>query len=371
MEPPAGPLRGAPYAAALRRCFSNLRRRDVESALAAANEAVALEPGLVEPYRWRAFAWQLLGDYIRSASDRATCMALDPHFANTGAIRHAVHQLRAAYDADPVVDDSPNPHGCAHVGLRAVLERRASETRRRRALLARPSCDLPCPSACCYFEDDTFTYGIFLRREEFDTLRDHLRRNDLEAADFIGSVDSTGGPVHYPLRNGLSSPSHRSDWQPRTLAYSEPMWISSRARPCAFVGPGGCAVHDVGTPPGVAACRAFLCLAAFVWLLLRDTGAARPDDVAGRSMADLHNFSIAALPLLAARFSSTEIASAQREMRCAVTSALEQERAGCAAGVDEALGRYDAACQRSRAAERGAHNVLDHAVRDFSDRRQA
>ena len=304
-------------------------------------------------------------DPTRSAA--ATAAAVDPHLQNVDAIRLAVRRLREAYQSDPVVDGFAGPEACAHPGLRAVLEQRGAEVRRRRALLAQPSCDLPCPSACCYFEDETFTYGIFLQDGELETLTDHFRIQARDASDFIGCVDHSGpgGPVHYPLTNSLAS-AVGAPWRPRTLAYGEPAWITSRSKPCMFMESGRCAIHDVGTPPGLSACRAFLCLAALVWLLLKDVGVARASDVEGCSMPELQEFAVSVLPLLEARFWSDHLAAVHREMRDALAHAVRQERAGHTSGVDGDLRRYEAARARAAEAEGAAAALLGQAVAAFS-----
>ena len=172
---PALRLPATPYAAALRRYVESVRSRDFATALTAINEAVALEPGLVEPLRNRATLWQLMGDYVRCASDWAACSAIDPHHREADAIRTAAQQLRVAYEQDPVLGSDLVRNTSTHPRLRAVLDQRIAEIRRRRMLLARPSCDLPCPSSCCCFEDETFTYGVVLHEDEFEKVRAHLR----------------------------------------------------------------------------------------------------------------------------------------------------------------------------------------------------
>ena len=368
---PALRLPATPYAAALRRYLESVRSRDFAAALSAVNEAVALEPGLVEPLRNRAILWQLMGDYVRCASDWAACSAIDPHHREGDAIRTAVQQLRLAYEQDPVLGSDLVESTSTHPRLRAVLDQRISELYRRRALLARPSCDLPCPSSCCRFEDETFTYGVVLDDDEFEKVRAHLRDTGRDEAEFIAVVgDHDRHRVHYPLRAQPTSGPPDSGWHPRNGAYRELSWVTSRSRPCVFVGPSGCAIHDVGDPPGLAACRSFLCTAALACLLLRDAGALRAGDVAGRSMAELQDFTLTALPLLAACFCSPQVTAAQQEARHALVVAAELDASSGLTSVDEALDAYDAACRRWLEANRAARLALDQVVTAFIERRQ-
>jgi hypothetical protein len=367
---PALRLPATPYAVALRRYLESVRSRDFAAALSAINEAVALEPGLVEPLRSRAILWQLMGDYVRCASDWAACSAIDPHHREADAIRTAAQQLRLAYEQDPVLGSDLVRNTSANPRLRAALDQRIAEIHRRRMLLARPACDLPCPSSCCRFEDETFTYGVVLNEDEFEKVRAHLRDTAGDEAEFIAVVGDHGRHrVHFPLRAERTSAPPDDGWHPRNGAYRELSWVTRRSRPCVFVGPTGCAIHDVGDPPGITACRSFLCLTALVCLLLRDAGATRAGDFADRSMAELHEFALTALPLLAARFCSPAVTAAQQEMRNALVVAAELDASSGNLSVDEALDAYDAACRRSLEAARVARRELDQVVTAFIERR--
>ena len=354
MEPPARPARvsgrqadaaepslhqpGTPYAAALQRYLDGVRVRDFDVALSAINDAVALEPGLVEPLRNRAILWQFMGDYVRAAFDWAACAAINPHVRDAVEIRTAVQQVRSASQQDPVLGQDLRQDDHRHPRLRAALELRVAEIRRRRMLLARPGCDLPCPSTCCHFDDETYTYGIMLTDEDLDKVESLMRETGRDEADFIAAVGDDGQHrLHFPLRAEGRIEPLAADWHPRNGAYRDLSWVTSQSRPCMFVGPTGCAVHEIGDPPGIAACRTFLCLTAFVCLVLRDVGALRTEDMAGRSIVELQDFAIAALQPLAACFASAPMVAAQHEMRQALVAAGRLAESDGDASVDGAL----------------------------------
>ena len=387
MEPPARPARvsgrqadagepslhqpGTPYAAALQRYLDGVRVRDFDVALSAINDAVALEPGLVEPLRNRAILWQLIGDYVRAAFDWAACAAIDPHVRDAVEIRAAVQLVRSAYEQDPVLGQDLARTAAAHPRLRAALELRVAEIRRRRMLLARPGCDLPCPSTCCHFDDETYTYGIMLTDEDLEKVRSLMRETGRDEADFIAAVGEDGQHrLHFPLRAEGRIEPVAADWHPRNGAYRDLSWVTSQSRPCMFVGPTGCAVHEIGDPPGIAACRTFLCLTAFVCLVLRDVGALRTEDMAGRSIVEWQEFAIAALQPLAACFASPPMVAAQHEMRQALVTAARLAESDGDASVDGALETYDSAHRRSLDAARDARCALDTVVTAFVARRQ-
>jgi hypothetical protein len=383
--PPVSPLDGepcqppssAPYADALQGYTASFDARDFDSALALAEELVALEPGIVEPYHCRAAARQTVGDDVQAAADRARCAAIDPHYREAAAIREATARLRAAYENDPVLGDGMAAHEFRHEGLRDVLERRARETARRRALLARPSCDLPCPSACCYFEDETLRYGVAFKPKEANVVVSHLVALGLDPDEYVAKTspdsdrpeqqrpptdadDSDESVLHYPRLDSRPFPLADTVWRPRSRGYRDLSWLTRRSRACVFIGPRGCAIHDVGSPPGVTACRAFLCLAAFVFVVLKDLGVVRAGDVARRSMSELQEAALAALPLLVSRAQSADDGSEQEQMRQALSAAANQDRAGDRAAADVEIERYHAA-QRRRA---DAEQLIDRRLKD-------
>jgi len=351
------PLPSAPYASALQRYELGVKNRDFSVALAAAEELVALEPTLVEPYHCRGVVWQLLGDETRASRDRATCAAIDPHYPETAAICGAEQQLRAAYLQDPVVPPGLTAGDCRDEGLRLVIERRAEEIRRRRALFARPSCDLPCPSACCYFEDDTFSYGVAFTPGEADAVVAHLRQRGLDPDHYVTTI-AGHDDLAYPLSNGRTYSHDAASWRPRTRWYRDMSWLTSRSRACAFLGDEGCAIHEIGSPPGIATCRSFLCMTAFVFQLLRDVGIVGPGDMRGCAMEEVQDAALAALPLLASRVASPAVLAELEEMRRAVAAAAESDRAGDRALVAAELERYAAARQRQADAEEAVDRAL-------------
>jgi hypothetical protein len=378
----------APYAAAFRRYLSAFQQRDFAAALHALDEAVALEPELVQPHHHRAIVWQLLGDYVKCACDGAACAAIDPHYREREATRRAAGTVIEAYRTDSVVDEGWESNRCHDPGLQSVLNARAAEVSRRRAVVSRPSCDLPCPSVCCYFEDETFTYGVCLTSGELAAVRHYLRSQRIDEAEHLGCIDSQDlppwfqaraefvlrgsdgrGRLHYVRRTERRLP--RADaWRPLTLGCTDLTWTTSSARACVFVGPGGCAIHDVGSPPGATACRTFVCLTAFVCLLISDFGMAHSDDFSARTMAELREFSLSALPLVSATFSSAITTAAQHDMRSALERAVASDQAGNTAAVACALEIYQAARDRHASFERCARNTLGRTVSDFINRRQ-
>jgi hypothetical protein len=376
----------APFAAATREYVSAIERRDLDAALEAANEAVRLEPERADPYLRRAAVWRLRGDDVRAANDRARCRELDPRFEEREADAAAVSNILRGYTEDHIADAAWTAGACRDAGLAAVLAARAREVARRRALLARPSCDLPCPSACCYFEDETYAYSICLNARELEAVRAFLAASGLDEDEFLSNVLADTLPetlanaraLAEPDKNGVElvhflkrSQAHLPEtdaWGPRTRAGRELAWVTGRARACMFVGPAGCAIHDVGTPPGLAGCRSFVCLTALVFLVLRDLGVWRSEDLTGWRMPELRDFAYVALPLLGRLFGSEDVRAAEEDARRALHAAVDADRSGDADGVARSLSGYDTAIRAAGHARHEALKVLRDESRTFMAR---
>jgi hypothetical protein len=332
---------GAPhsesYAAAFARYRAAVARRDFTDALRTLDAVIERHPGFAELYDSRALVWRVLGDYVRASRDAAACRALDPHHYRLDAIRREVCELRADFASDPVVDPRWTPGECHDGALRDTLETRAADTARRAALLARPSCDLPCPSRCCFFEDEPVANGVHFTADELAAVREYLRAQGLDESDYVAQA----GSVSYPRCGSASFGA--GGIRPRRVDGGAIGWLTDRSRGCVFVGDTGCAIHGVGDPPGVAVCRNFLCLTAFVFLVARALGLASDADLSACAMADLDEAALAILPAVAAAIRSPERALLQAEMRSALAAAVESDRAHDASATHDALARFDAA----------------------------
>jgi hypothetical protein len=353
------------YGAASRRYLSALDRRDYPAAVRALDEAIACEPSQVEAWHRRSLLWRLLGDYVRASLDDARCVALDPHHRDRDATARRALALFAAYQHDPVTAGLGAPPTCRDTELRRVLAERASRLAFRQRLVERPSCDLPCPSLCCHFEEEPIVNGVHLDAGELSTVRSYLAERDLREDEYLGRVERGRAPgparqhpewflpdgdgreyAYYPRRGAARLGDVR---RPRMLTCAELPWLTSGARACVFVTATGCAIHDLGDPPGLLSCRHFVCLTAFVLLAARDLGAVTTRDLADRSMPDLHDAALAALRPLSAACTSAEALSAYAGMRSALAAALASDQSGDWRAVRLALTDYAAAARAEEA----------------------
>ena len=232
-----------------------------------------------------------------------------------------------------------------------------------------------------------FEYGVHIDPTGLPAVRAFLRTSNLVEDEYLARVEKSqvpgafrpfdswfaadeDGKEHlYYIRRGSRRLGTIDTPLPRTLSVVEIGWLTSRSRQCAFVCDSGCAVHDVGDPPGPAACRQFLCVTAFVFLLLADQGMTSLEALSGQSMADLHETALAALPLLAAGVSSPEATAARADARQSLALAVASDLSGAEEATRVALARYAAASRSVDEAETRAREAAGEVVRRHTARR--
>ena len=108
----------------------------------------------------------------------------------------------------------------------------------------------------------------------------------------------------------------------------------------------GCLLHDLGDPPGLETCRAFLCLTGFVFTVLRYLGVAAPEALAVSSIADLHEQAIRLLPLLEEFYAGREAGAHLATMRERLAEAIDADAAGKRDQISAAIAGYRSAAGR-------------------------
>lgn len=335
---------------AIRACFSAIAVRDLSAALAAVDGAIALDGALgfetSDTFALRSRIWLALGDYVRAAQDRTRAAALDPHLDDGDRVRTAAQTLWERFQTDAVADQAWWSVPLVDGALRRVLADRRARLLRRRELLARPACELPCPSLCCYFAEDPWVYGVLIDAAKLSDLGGFLAGRRMEASTCLGSVPATEcsflsgeqiGPyvveeagqrlVYFPRRDERVRGALPRAARPKSRTFTDLAWDQPHATACRLLGELGCLVHDLGAPPGFTVCRRFLCLAAFVLLVLVEEGVVRREDLAGRPMDDLNEAAIRGLLEWDARIHRNgDLAALEEEMRNALGCAVEADR---------------------------------------------
>ena len=133
--------------------------------------------------------------------------------------------------------------------------------------------------------------------------------------------------VYFPRRDERVRGALPRAARPKSRTFTDLAWDQPHATACRLLGELGCLVHDLGAPPGFTVCRRFLCLAAFVLLVLVEEGVVRREDLAGRPMDDLNEAAIRGLLEWDARIHKNgDLAALEEEMRNALGCAVEADR---------------------------------------------
>jgi hypothetical protein len=155
-------------------------------------------------------------------------------------------------------------------------------------------------------------------------------------------VKEAGEPVvFYPRRKGKPLGKDRLKGLPRTIDFKEPVWITADAKACAFLDEGTCAVHDLGDEPALPACKEFLCLTAYVFLILDHLGFKEVRGMPARPMEELNALAVEGLLLLSERlYGNEEIDRIEAAMGDALKRALEADAREDHPRVAVLLARY-------------------------------
>lgn len=348
----------------LARAVDAIRAGQLERAEAEIEAAIDLDPGAPEAYWLRSSVCRQSERYADAARDWARCLSLDPHFLEAETLETAVARVLRALLTDPILDAG---RACAPAGGRlspepaAFLDERVRAVGERRKALTWASCSLPCPSQCCYIDEDPF---IFVEPGKIEAVRAVVRERGLRESERIGRASAAecvervgeertaailcaeeGEPCAYYLRRDERAMPLAYRDRPRRLDGHALPWLTAASRACSFVGANGCELHQVGDPPGLGICRAFLCLTGFVFCVLRHLGVVSSAALASRQISDLHEQALRLLPQLDEFFVAREASPHQAIVKERLVDAIEADVAGARDRVAAEMAACRAAAQ--------------------------
>ena len=205
-----------------------------------------------------------------------------------------------------------------------------------------------------------------------------MRRTSPREEEFLGSLpfgreeerlhlvpphvvvkDAAERVVFYPKRSGPMLAAALARGMPKATDFRKLAWITTEARACAFLDKGRCVIHDLGGEPALPACKEFLCLTGYVFLVLDSLGSAPRERMATRSMEGLNGIALEALLLASDRLYGNErLGRLENEMAVALKAALEADERGDEGLVADLTGRcqdleagYRRAFSREKAAQ--------------------
>ena len=325
--------------------LSYLGKGKLYPALKEITRAIELAPSCAEYHGQRAAMWHLLGDALKAAEDEARAMGLDADFRRAGRIRAALEALRGAF--------SPSSSAEGHTRkrpengeLRAILEGIRVSIDRRAAAITDRSCIIPsCPAYCCHFSGETVLHGLSVGPWKLQGIRRHLREKGLSEKDLLGKLpfgeeeerlrlipphfvvkEAGERVVFYPRRIGKPLGKDLLKGLPKTLDFREPAWITADAEACAFLNEERCMIHDLGDEPALHACKEFLCLTAYVFLILDHLGLVGTPATLARPMEELNALAVEGTLLLSERiYGNEELGRIGAAMHDALREALDAD----------------------------------------------
>lgn len=336
-----------------------LGKNDLDRALAEMTKAIGLAPSVAEYYHRRGAIWRLRGDDARADEDYCEACRLDANYGRIERIGAAVEALRKAF-GETDDDRWPKGAGVKNEGLRTLLRKVDASSSARRAAVEDRSCIVACPAYCCHFKGEPVLHGLYIDPWKLQFIRKFFKENGLREEDFLGKLpfgpeeerlrlvppqvlvkDGAERVVFYPKRSGRKLAVTLARGLPKSTDYRELAWITTEARPCAFLDKGRCVIHDLGGEPALPACKEFLCLTGYVFLVLDWLGLLPPGRAATRPMEEMNDIALDALLLLHDRlYGNDRLGNMEKEMNSALEGAIEADERSNDRLVAGLIGQY-------------------------------
>jgi tetratricopeptide (TPR) repeat protein len=350
---------------------------DTKRALTEIDRAIELNPCVAEYYYRRSVMRRRIGDDAGASEDYRKSIKIDQNFSRIEKIRLGNDALRVEFfGADPL--DPLDREQIENQELRAMLHDIDNERHKTLEAVEETSCALPCPSYCCHFSGKPIRHGVYIEPYKLFMIRQFLREKGLPEGDFLERlsfkrdrhlvrlippncvVKEKGEEfVYYPGRAGKPLGKKLLRDLPKGRDYQTLLWINETSKPCAFLSDRRCMIHDAGDEPGPRACKEFLCMTGFVFVVLKHLGMVADVEASARNMQELNNIAVEALLVLAeAIYGNDSIQGLKSATYGAVREALRadspvgsKELARSLRQYRELRARYDAAftAQKARA----------------------
>ena len=336
-----------------------LAKADLGRALAEMTKAVKLAPSEPEYYFQRSAVWRLKGDAGKADEDYSAAIRLDGNYARIEAIRDAARTLQKAFGG---AEESGKRHGAEVRGeaLRGLLREVDAARSSRKVALEGRSCVVACPAYCCHFRGEPVLHGLAVGPWKLQAIRNFLKSKSAREEDFLTKLpfgqaqerlrlvppdvvvkDKGQRVVFYPkVADRPISPS-LVPALPRSIDYRELAWITAEAKPCEFLDRGRCLIHDLGGEPALPACKEFLCLTGYVFLVFDWLGFPSVRWTALTPMKELNRMAVDALLVLHTRvYGNERLKAMEREMASLLDAAIEADDESKDRLVAENIGRY-------------------------------
>jgi tetratricopeptide (TPR) repeat protein len=339
-------------------CLTYIEKKDLEKALREINRAIELNPSVAKYYHRRSRIWQSKGDHTRAGEDLDRAIVLDENYAHIEEVRSSYGTIEQAFSNVEMLE------WCGTVQakreeLSSILREFGESLRRARQAVETASCALPCPAYCCHFSGETIRHGVHIGAWKLSAIRSFLKDENLCESDFVGRIPFTGEEhlvrlipphhavkerkeefVYYPKRGSKALGKAMLQGLPKGKDYQELLWINEKSRACAFLYEHRCMIHDLGGESGLPACKEFLCMTGFMFVVLDHLGMIEESQLRTRSMAQLNRLSIKALLILGRTLYDERLTRLRSAGYEALKAAVEADAREASDEVDRCIPNY-------------------------------
>jgi hypothetical protein len=322
-----------------------VQKNDLVRSLQENGRAIALNPQIARYYYERSRVRQMKGNESEAHRDLERAISLDGNYSRIEEIQEALRVLEEAASSGAITishveERIKNPE------LRNTLAHAEDNAGLPGGGLESVSCTLPCPAFCCHFEGSPLLHGVSIGPWKLLNIRELLKQKGLAEGQFLDRIELSGQheiqrliPPHHLLRERggtfVYSPKkgrstlHRAlvASRPKGRSYQDLFWIHSDSWECSFLQDRRCMIHDVGDEPALPACKEFLCLTGFVFVLLARWGLIEEKAIGGKTMGQLNRLAVEAALILSAELCRAEdVTRIKASLEEAVFEALNADR---------------------------------------------
>jgi len=334
------------------------KKSDNRRAITEITRAIESEPANAAYYLRRGALWQREGNRARSDEDYDTALRLDANCRRMTEIGEALQVIRKAFAVNET-DQWIDVIEVSSRRLGSILRGTAAARGKRRQAVEYQSCPVRCPAYCCHFSKELFLHGVLLGPWKLQATRAFLKTNGAPERSFIARrtmseqelrlhlvspdvvVREEGRKkVFYPRRTDRCIGPEEAGTIPFDLNYNRLDWITEESKACAFLSEGRCMIHDLGGESALPACKEFLCLTGFIFLVLIHLDVISRDDITVLSMGESNRIAIEAGLLLAKRiYSHKGMMRLERDLHETLKGAAEADRRGESAKLPDLIGQ--------------------------------
>jgi tetratricopeptide (TPR) repeat protein len=339
-------------------CLAYLEKKDFDRALDEINRAIELNPSVAKYYYRRSLIWQSRGDRARADQDYQRATTLDENYGRVEQIRSSYSAVERAF-SDTQVLEWCSAARVKSEELRSIVQELEESLQGVRRTIQDASCTLPCSAYCCHFSGETIRHGVHIGPWKLSAIRNVLKDKGLPESDYLGRLQFTGeehlvrlipphhvvrergkGFVYYPKRSEKVLDKALLEDLPKGREYQDLLWINENSRACAFLQEGKCSIHDLADEPSLPACKEFLCMTGFVFVVLRHLGLVDPAHIGARPMAALNRIAVEAVLSLGQTLYNERLTRLRTAQSEALKAAAEADTRGDSEEVVRSLKKY-------------------------------